>query len=171
MITEQELNLLIDLAKLVKKYGVETFEALEKSISSPETTQRLSHILMQVSTTSRKIPKIKGDTKSKQDHSIPKALMSLKGVDPEKYQIISYFHNNLLSKTVLPSLRDIKEFATDNGLPEVHAKSRQKAISPLISSLIKLPNDQIITKIQSLKNYRTSDRSLEGWSNLILNRQ
>lgn len=57
------------------------------------------------------------------------------------------------------------------GLPEVRAKSRQKAISPFINSLVKFLNEELITKIQSLKRYEADDRSLEGWSNIILNGQ
>lgn len=171
MTTQPELDLLIDLAKLLKKYGPEPFESLAESISSPEMAQHLSRILIQVTKTARTIPKTKREKGLKQEPSIPKSLITLEGVEPEKYQLLMSFYTNLTAKTLLPSLRDIKEFAMECGLPEVRAKSRQKAISPLISSLVKFPNEQLIGKIQSVKKYDMSDRSLEGWTNIILNRQ
>ncbi len=171
MKTQRELDLLVDLAKMLKKYGPEPFELLAESIASPETTQHLSLILTQVAKIGRTIPKTKGKTVSKQGPLIPRALTTLKSTEPERYKILINFYNELIAKRVLPSLRDIKEFAMDCGLLEVRAKSRQKAISPLISSLIKFPNEQLIAKIQSLKMCDMDNRSLEGWSNLILNRQ
>ncbi len=171
MRTQRELDLLVDLAKLLKKYGPETFESLAESISSPEMTQHLTRTLTQVAKIGRTIPKTKRETGLKQEPSVPRSLITLKSAELEKYQLLMNFYTDLTAKTVLPSLRDIKEFAIDCGLPEVRAKSRQKAISPLISSLFKFSNEQLIAKIQSLKKYDTGDRSLEGWSNIILNRQ
>jgi len=171
MTTQRELDLLVDLAKLLKKHGPDTFESLAESISSPEMTQHLSRVLTQVAKIARTIPKTKGEAGIKQEPRIPKSLISLKSAEPEKYQLLMNFYNDLIAKTVLPTLRDIKEFGVDCGLREIRAKSRQKAISPLISSLLKFPNEQLIARIQSLEKYDTGDRSLEGWSNIILNRQ
>ncbi|HIH36295.1 MAG TPA: hypothetical protein HA232_00070 [Methanocellales archaeon] len=171
MTTQRELDLLVDLAKLLKKHGADIFESLAESISSPEMAQHLSGTLIQVAKTGRTIPKTKIEKRLKQEPSIPKSLTTLKSVEPEKYQLLMNFYSDLTEKAVLQSLRDIKEFAIGSGLPEVRAKSRQKAISPLISSLVKFPNEQLITKIQSAKKYDKSDRSLDGWSDIILNRQ
>lgn len=170
MKTQRELDLLADLAKLLKKYGTEPFESLAASISSPEMTQHLSVVLTQVAKIARTIPKTKRKTRSKERPSVPRSLTALKNAEPEKYQLLMNFYNDLIAKSILPTLRDLQEFAIDCGLPEVRAKSKQKAISPLIGSLIKLPNEQLIAKIQSLKKCDMGDRSLEGWSNIILNR-
>jgi hypothetical protein len=172
MRTQQELDLLVDIAKLLKKYGTEPFESLAETISSPEITQHLSHILTQVVRIASTIPKMERKIETKQKPSIPRSLIALMNVEPEKHQFLMNFYTDLIAKTVLPSLRDIKEFALDCGLPEVRAKSRPKAINPLIGSLTNLPIEQLKTKIQqTLKKYDIDDRSLEGWSNIILNRQ
>ena len=170
MKTQRELDLLVDLAKLLKKYGPEPFESLAVSISSPEMTQHLSVILTQTAKIGRSIPKTKRETGPKEKPPVPRSLATLESVEQEKYQLLMSFYSDLIAKKVLPSLRDVKEFAIDCGLPEVRAKSRQKAISPLIGSLVKLPNGQLIAKIQSLKKYDLGDRSLEGWSDLILDK-
>ena len=171
MTTQPELDLLIDLAKLLKKHGTDTFESLAESISSPEMTQHLSRLLIQVAKVAQTIPKTKRETGLKQEPLIPRSLITLKSTEPEKYQPLMNFYDDLIAKTVLPSLRDIKEFAVDCGVSEIRAKSRQKAIGPLINSLLQFPNEELIPRIQSLKKHDTGDRSLEGWSDIILHRQ
>lgn len=170
MKTQRELDLLVDLAKLLKKYGPEPFRSLAVSISSPEMTQHLSVILTQAAKIGRSIPKTKKETRPKEEPSVPRSLAALENVEQEKYQLLMSFRTDLIAKKFLPSLRDVKEFAVEYGLPEVRAKSRQRAISPLIGSLVKLPNEQLVARIQSLKRYDMGDRSLEGWSNLILDK-
>ncbi|MDH5687922.1 MAG: hypothetical protein OEZ48_08685 [Candidatus Bathyarchaeota archaeon] len=168
---QRELDLLVDIAKLLRKYGSEPFESLAELLSSPEMTQRLSHILTQVTKIANTIPETQKRTRTKRRPSIPKSLLTLEGTEPEKYQLLMKFYDDLTAKTVLPSLTDIKEFAAQCGLPEVRAKSRSKAISPLISSLVKSLNEELIAKIQSISRYQTGDRSLEGWSKIILGRK
>jgi hypothetical protein len=171
MKTQRELDLLVDLAKLLRKYGPEPFESLAASISTPEMTQHISVLLTQVAKIGRNIPKTKRKVRPKEKPSIPRSLTALRSVEPEKYKLLMNFHNDLIGKTVLPTLRDIKEFAIDCGLPQVLGESRQRAISPLIGSLTKLAIKQLMAKIGSLKKYDMGDRSLEGWSNIILSRQ
>ena len=171
MTSQRELDLLIDLAKLLKKHGPDTFELLAELISSPEMTQHLSRVLTQVAKTAHAVSKTKREAGLTQEPRIPKSLITLKSTEPEKYHLLMNFHNDLTAKIVLSSLRDIKGFALDCGLPEIRAKSRQKAISSLISSLLGFSNEQLIARIQSLEKYGTGDRSLKGWSNIILNKQ
>ncbi|MBA7501486.1 hypothetical protein ES706_00056 [subsurface metagenome] len=169
MKTQRESDLLIDLAKLLKKYGPETFEALASTISSPETTQHLSAILAQVARTGRTTPKTKEGSQMRQRPSVPRSLVALERAEPQKYRLLMGFHTSLVEKKILPSLRDIVDFAMECGLPEVRAKSRKDVISPLIGSLAKLPIEQLTEKIQ-LRNH-AGDRSLEGWGNIILKTQ
>lgn len=172
MITEQQMDLLLDLAKLLRKHGPETFESLAESISSPETSRQLARLLRHGAKIAGSIPTTKRrHAEFKPEPGIPKALITLRNTDPERYQTLMNFHNDLIAKAVLPSLRDVKEFAKDSGLPEVRAKSREKAIAPLIGALVKLPSEQLTAKMRSLKQYGAGDRSLEGWSKVILNSQ
>lgn len=170
MIRERELDLLIDLLKLRRKYGAKSFELLAKALSSPEMTKQLSEILANIP---RKVktPYVKKKSQRANKYKVPKALVTLERVDPQKYELLLKFFSDLVAKTVLPSLGDIKYFAEELSLPEVRAKSRQKAISPFISSLALLPFDKIKSRFQSSGVYRTEDRSLEGWSKIILNKE
>jgi DNA-binding transcriptional MerR regulator len=167
MTDQQELDLLIDLVKLVKKYGPVSFEELAKYLSSQATTQELPQILTKVAQMTRAIPEKK--QKKEQATAIPKALISIEHSEPEKYLLLKVFYDKLTAKAVLPTLKDIKEFLRESGFPEAHADSRQKAINPLVSSLVKSSNKEILNKIQSISKYKSGYRSLEGWGNIILN--
>jgi hypothetical protein len=171
MTEQREIDLLIDLLKLMRKYGSQSFELLANDLSSSQITERLSRILTKVPEKARAAPKTRKSQRTKQQQPIPKALMALEHSDPQKFEILSKFYRDLVTKTVLPSLRDIKYLAEELGLPEIRAESRQKAISPLITMLAVYPLDKIKEKIQSVDRYRTGDRSLEGWSKIILDKE
>lgn len=167
MTDPRELDLLVDLAKLLKKYGPEPFEILARSISSPEMAQRLVALLIGTASIARATPQ------RKRGAAIPvrDSLSALKGSDPEKYKLLTDFHQGLLAKTLLPTLRELRDFARDCELPEIRGSSRQKSISPLIKSLISLPTEELKEKFQALRRHDKDDRSLRGWSNLILDKE
>ena len=167
---QQELKLLTDLIKLMTKYGPDSFDALSKKLASPEFTKNLSNILINISKNKDYIQMKKRNTQSKGMRNIPKALIVSKDKDHEKYELLSKFYNRLVAGEVLPSLREIKDFASNLGLKEIREKSRQKSVNILINLLAELPNEQIKLKISSLPKYSGSDRSLQGWSDIILNK-
>jgi hypothetical protein len=171
MIRERELDLLIDLLKLLRKYGSESFESLANDLSSPEATEHLSRILAQVPRKVRAIYPSEKDRRRKQQYAVPKSLSILEKTDQPKFQILTEFYNNLVSKKILPSLSNIKQFAAEFGLPEVRVESRQKAINPLINALATFPYDKLKERINSVNIYEHGDRSLEGWGKIILKKK
>ncbi len=171
MIEEQEMDLLLDLLKLLKKHGDKTFSSLANKLTSGEVIGNLSQILMQVSKRAEKMPRPEKERKGKQQHPIPKSLSTLEKIDPQKYGILIEFHRDLVAKRVLPSFRDIKQFATDCDLPEIYANSRQKVINPLIEALVVSPNEMVHEWIKSAKSGQQTDRSLEGWGKIIMKKK
>lgn len=169
MTDQRELDLLIDLVKLLKKYGPVSFEELAKYLSSQTITQELPQILTKVAQMARTIAEKKQKKEKEQATAIPQTLISIEHSEPEKYQLLKVFYDELIAKAVLPTLKDIKEFLRESGFPETRADSRQKAINPLVSSLVKSSNKEILNKIQSISKYKSGYRSLEGWGNIILN--
>ena len=171
VIEEQEVDLLLDLLKLLKKHGDGIFASLANKLTSGEVTGNLSQILMQVSKKPELMPQPEKERKRKQRHPIPKLLSVLEKVDPQKYGILIEFYRDLVAKRVLPSLSDIKQFAAECGLPDVSANSRQKAISPLIDALAVSPSQMVSEWIQSAKSRQLTDRSLEGWGKIIMKKK
>jgi hypothetical protein len=169
MIDKTQLLLLRDLTNLLLKYGSQTFNELSDSLSSSEITQELSTILSGIAkATPPTSPRIVKTVTKKT--SIPRALTLLQSTDPQKYQTILELYRDLEAKTILPTLRNIQEFASDQGLIEINTKSRKKAIPKLITILTMLPNERLPILIQraNAKREKDTNRSLDSWSKLIL---
>jgi len=163
-----ELDLLVELAKLVKKYGPESFEALSDLLSSPVMTQRLPSLLKEVAKESRTNTTVKQEIKNIKRAPTPRSLNNIEESEPEKYSILMDIYNSLNDKTALPTLEGIRKFSLDHDLPRITAKTRKLAINQLINSLSGLPEGEFERIAQSFKKYGFDDRSLEGWSDIIL---
>jgi hypothetical protein len=171
MINRSDIDLLADMSKLLKKYGPETFESLANLLSSQDTVRHLSYILRQTINVTEKNEEIKEKSKSSQKNAVPNSLTAIIDSEPEKYKILMSLYNELVEKKVLLSLRNIKDFAMDSGFRDIIVKSRKEAIRKLINLLVELPQNELSGKLKNIKRYGTNDRSLEGWTNIILNKK
>lgn len=173
MTAQQEIKLLIDLAKLLDKHGIEPFERLADSLDSPETIQIWVDLLRKTSQTAQEIGFERTRKEKKQPlHSLKSKLENIKPEDPEKYEALIRFYNALQSKTVLPTLREIRYFAEDGSLPSIKANTREKAISPLIKSMIPLDINEINSLTESLRFSQSATfNDIAGWSDIILNKR
>lgn len=173
MNNELELELLVEIAKLLKKYGPETFEILSGNLSSPEFAERLVSILSTTARVARTV-RAKGletTERKKSPRDFRSSLVALEKTDKEKSTLLIKFYDDLMAKTFLPKLRDIQAFVEDNGLPPAKATARDKAIIPLFKALSPLPLDELRSRLSMLKPVSTKDdRSLEGWSKIILDK-
>lgn len=162
-----ELDLLVDLAKLIRKHGPESFEILANSIGSTDFARELADLLSASARISRATP-YRGKVTKKTITSTEKTLALLQETDPKKYELVTDFYHALQSKSVLPTIRDVKAFALDCGLTEIRENSRQKSIVPLMKRLILLPTEELRDRLKMLQWSQKGDRSLEGWTNIIL---
>lgn len=130
MTNDRKYDLLVEIAKLIKKYGAEIFFNLHEEVSSPLFKERLSEILLKTGRASEEIgfnkPK-KGIAKGSQ-RSFRSQLFNLKESQPKKAELLIKLYDDLTAKRSLPTLRDIKNFIADNGLQRLNAKSRKNAI-------------------------------------------
>ncbi len=167
-----EMDLLVDLARLMKKHGPEPFEILANSIRSSDFARELADLLSTSASIANATTKKRGKpTKREPMTSIGNTLAVLQRTEPQKYELISDFYDALQTKAILPTMRDIKAFALDCGLPEIRGNSRQKSIAPLIKHLILLPTESLSIKVRIPKSDQRGDRSLEGWTNIILDKE
>jgi hypothetical protein len=166
-----EFALLAEIAGLVEKYGPDAFEHLAQKISSPEFSEALSSILSAFVRQARGegLERRVGSPREQIPKSLRPSLVALEKTDPERSRLLLGFHDRLLGGRSLPRLRDIRTFVSDVGLPLINITSRQKAIAPLIKRLQALPLEELksaLSKVDSLAP--ASDRTLEGWSKIIL---
>ena len=169
MIKGREFDLLADIAELLKKYGPDTFEVLAGFMATPETTQTLIELLQSTAEICRSSPRANAKPRNtKTTRSIRDELASIEVVDSQKYTLLSDFYQALHEKNVLPTLRELRSFVADCGLPEIKADARQKAINPLMRSLIELPTSELAEILRAVPAYSSNDRGLLRWSEIIL---
>jgi hypothetical protein len=88
---------------------------------------------------------------------------------PEKAHVLRHLYEKLVAGTLLPTLRDIRHFSEDSGLPAVTSKSRDKAILPLMRAMVSVPLDRITSLLARTSQLEEKGgRTLEGWTDVIL---
>jgi hypothetical protein len=92
--------------------------------------------------------------------------------DPEKAKWLSFFYKKLIAKKIFPSLQKVRGFAHDSGLSMAKATSREKAIVSLLQDLATRPLQDIRSLVSGLGvDDEGDDRTLEGWTNVILGKK
>ena len=165
---EKAKFLLTDIIKLLLKHGPESFSNLSKTISDGRFVKELESILAE---TARSGKVLSSQSKKQQTKKpIRKQLFELTKKQPEKGQILLGFYDGLNAKRYLQNLRQIREFAIELKLPTIKATSRDRALGPLIRGLMKLSVSdlRVICKEMNEEKNQNDDRSLAGWSKLIL---
>jgi len=164
-----ELDLLNDIVKLLTKYGPDTFEQLSQLVSSADFSERLAAVLSKSAEVSRRAGRARPDGPTSSLSNLRSSLLTLSSSDPERSKVLVGIFDRMAAKSLLPSLRDVRDFAIDNGLPPIKATSRDKAIAPFIKSLQPLEIGELKKVAEKLRPISSKgDRSLEGWSDVIL---
>ena len=165
----KELELLTDIAKLLKKYGASVFDDLAHLLKDEEFTTVLPAILNKYSEEGKKHNLIPNNKKNKPLLKIREQLVSLKITDNEKAVILLEFYDKIYAQGISLKLAEIKNFAFDIGFDLSKTKAKDDAISKLINSLMTCTINQISDFLKQFKFSQSGgDRSLEGWSNIIL---
>lgn len=173
MNTKNHIDLLVDIAKLLRKYGPDTFEILAHNISKPEFAQDLSNILSESAKASRTTkPRMKKTKAKRSGKTFRDSLIEMKNYQPEKGEILIHLYNGLIEKTFLPTLRDLNAYLSDNGLLPLKAKSREKAIIPFVKVFLPMHLNEVKDYLQNLKPITANDdSSLERWSKVIFKKE
>jgi hypothetical protein len=169
---QPELELLVDIARLLKKYGAETFDLLAKELASPTLRERLAALL----TTAAEVGRESGGAKVSRPKSprgaedLRSLLINLQQTDPEKATLLLRFYDDLMGKRLLPTARELQLFGEGFNPAFPPPTSRKKAVESLFEQLLPLPLERLREVVASVKPTVPADRSLEGWANLILDR-
>ena len=168
----REFELLSALAMLIKKYGPETFEALAHDLANPNFIERFTEVLKttaKVARDTRRTVKKRSDNSQKQDFR--SSLVSIGLDEAEKGTLLMDLYDGLRSKALLPTLKEMQNFALDNGLPSLKATSREKAIIPFVKAFISMSVQYAREYIKRIQPKASHDRKLEGWSDIIFGKK
>jgi hypothetical protein len=166
-------DLLVEIARLLTKYGPEPFEELARHIRDERFLNDLLVLLETSAHAGRRSTRPLGTKRKAKTESkgLGKLLKQCEAEDPDKARALEKVYESLMSKRLLPTLRQIRDFAKDNGLPPIKATSRDKAIVPLVRGMVSMPSERIVSVLERDSHFEEKgDRTLEGWTNVILSR-
>ncbi len=171
MSSRKNLELLSDIAQLLIKHGPNSFEGLAQLLREDRFLDDLVALLNASAKAGRRSKRPLGPKQIQAERSrgLNALLKHCESESPDKARALDHLYKKLVSKTVLPTLRDIRNFTEDNGMPPIIATSRQKAILPLLRSIVSAPPERITSLLETaLSNEEKGERTLEGWTGLIL---
>jgi alanyl-tRNA synthetase len=164
---ESNKDLLIDLARLVKKHPPEEWESVINWFKDEERREKLLAIIQELAGVSKKI-----HDKSRRKRNIPGIaylLDEVRQIDPQKAELLRQFWNKLRSREVLPTFSTMRMFAEAAGLPIISAKKREQAVNELMRQFMNLPYDEIQDTLQKALIARSNFGEDYGrWVDLIL---
>jgi hypothetical protein len=166
-------DLLVDLSKLLKKYGPEVFDQLAEQLSAPDFAAHLSGLLTGAARVARTVPETRSASPRKQSsqREFRSSLVSLGEADPERGAILVRLYDELMAKTVLPTRQDLQSFAARLSLAPLEIRSRPQAVAVLLERLRERPLEELTALIANLSTAGgQNDRSLESWTRIILDK-
>ncbi len=172
MTDTDKFALLRDLAGLVRKHGLSAFSDLAKYLRDPDSLAELVSILEAVEVAGQRAQRTQRRSKVERKPSktsIQELLSTISESEPDKAKALSTLYDAVVAKRAFPTLRELRSFATDNGLRSVSATSRDKALIPFFRDLAGRPIEElraILARIRPAGG--VEDRTLEGWTNIIL---
>lgn len=174
MIEERDLMMLVELDRIVARYGSGTVARLAKLIKDRQRAEQLAALLESAaSRVSDKDQKVTGPDSFSKSPSRPDrigstVLKNLELLDPEKHMAVREIRDILLNRESLKSMSDLRNFAWKHGLELGKASSRTAAIVPFLRSLSELSTPTIISIRDSLSGVNQDDRSLQSWWDVIV---
>lgn len=158
----REFALLEDVARLLRKHGSETFEALAAMLDDPVRLRYVAAVLHAGASSAARV-----SAEPKRDRLRRVAAKLATGTTAEERTLFALAHE-LDTGVLEPSLRDVRRAAEVAALPAPHAKRRRDALGELIENLLKLPSADLERAVRSVRSaLAPSERSLAGWDDLI----
>lgn len=167
-------ELLGEIAKLLKKYEKDTFSNLATILRDPKLSNQIAEILENTAQLSPQKKRTRKRPSALEERTrFRESLVALGKEEPEKSKTLLLLFDSLQAKTILPSLRNLTDFISDQGMPVPKAKSREKVIMSFLKKCIEFSLHDLQafeSKINPQQPNDNADRSLEGWGRVILDR-
>ena len=169
MIEQHDAAMLAALDRLVARYGPRSATCLAELIRDPRQAEELASAL---ESAAARTPRGKSRTKSeKAERAGMSVLDDLRLSDPEKHSLVAEIRRQLISRTILQSMDELRRFARMHDLSIGKASSRNAAIAPFLKSLSKLSMPEIGALRDSVIRSDVNDRSLDSWRRVIVRSQ
>jgi hypothetical protein len=165
-LSESEVALLLDLARLLKKHGPETFTSLASSLADSGWSADMAVLLESVA---RSAPKQRAAGEPRRSRSTSeKVSTQLERADESHLSLLRPIADKLLAGEALPRLKDVVEFAATTGISVSQARSRGDAIVTLVRAMVVMPMGELEGLVREIGiSVSPGQRSLGGWNQII----
>lgn len=166
MTEDYNMALLTALDRIVARYGPRPVIRLAELIRDPERAKKLATALEHAAD---KAHQSKHRRKSSRGDRVGMAVLKdLRSTDPEKHSIVAEIRRELISRTILQSMDELRRFAMMHDLSIGKASSRNAAIAPFLRSISQLSTPEVFSLRDSISQSKSDDRSLDKWRNVIV---
>ena len=166
MIQDDDIKVLEELSRIVDRHGPDSITRLANLIRNPEFAEEIAITLEKIAKGS---PRRRNRSQPRDTNRTGMGILNdLRDLDSQKYAVVAEFRDRLMSGTILKTMPEIRRFTRTNALEIGNATSRKSAIVPLLRSISQLETASITALLDSTVDYRSDDRSLERWRDLIV---
>lgn len=168
MISQKELDLLIDVQKLIRKYGEDTFTRLSNNLNGEDfinSIKLLGKSFPVIKETSR-------DTKIKTNYQdkLDQVIVNLSKKDSGKHKILTILIKELEHKKYFSAVKEFSSYLNEAGIYQSKITTWIQGKYILINYLSEKNISYIKSCIEYLEDEKSGkERSLDAWSNVILN--
>ncbi|MDE2668022.1 MAG: hypothetical protein OXI51_00010 [Chloroflexota bacterium] len=166
MTDEADVAMLAALDRFVTRYGPRPVMRLAEALRDPQRARELADALEGAATKAGREP---SRPASRRRERVGMAVLKeLRLSDPEKHIVVTEIRRQLLNRTILPSMDELRRFAMMHGLSIGKASSRTAAIAPFLRSLAQLSTPEIVSLRESIGQSGVGERSLDRWREVIV---
>lgn len=188
-----QFDLLLDILKLYRKYGKNTFKLLSNTLNDESFLESLDIILEKTPERDHFIRKLisepmlgknkssmnlsseKSRLKPSTEDYLRKRIEKIKENNLTRYSYLNEIYSKLQNREYLPTLASFKSFANENNLIHLIKKDRKNSVYALMKYLIDLSetSHEINILVASMEQTSLLDRgnTLSKWSNIIMGKK
>jgi hypothetical protein len=168
-VTEPNLKLVADLARLVAKYPAEEWNGLADFLRNPDSVATMADLADRLGSASRS--RAKRSAHAARLPGVREALKFLRSKDPAQADVLEDMWIRLRRRELMPEMRSVRVFAEAIGLKALEATRREQAVAEVMRHVLDLPPEQLAA---ALRHASAPDRVLSEeygrWVDLILGR-
>jgi len=163
---EKELELLLEILKIHKRFGSGTFNGLIALLNDQEVLKKYENILTSIDKFAIKKRSIE---LSRKKLSTKEKLLKIATSDKQKGDLLLLFYDKLMAKEWFPTQKQLVGFGVESGVI-LKGKSRDKNVSKIMETLLLLPESKLLELKSRFEVSSENDRSLENWSDIIFDK-
>lgn len=166
----RKFDLLVDLAKLLKKYGKETFIELALVLDDKFFIEKIEQVLKKMPSNGKKNSSRDAEVVVKKKRETTRdALDRLAATDPEKADLLREVFASIQQRTLMPNLRDLRAYLSHRGIEASSTTSRESLARVFFKNSIELSNTGLRELLDSrVLEDAADDRALGAWGKVIL---